>query len=271
MLPGVFSAQKKDGTRYYRSSITLSGKHISLGSYPNEKKAHQAYVEAGIIFADPTLTLEHILTYEEVLNFEKKVSLLNYRDNGIYLKNPIYLRTNFFIYFLSVSEELKFDIDDLFYYSSHKIMRRKGHLFVSDYGMQVNILSRYGIKNYAVSGKDYLFVNGDNLDFRYSNIEIVNPYYGVTRYSKGNQYIYRVKIHIYGNYTVGEYKSAEIAAIAYNKAVDLAKKFGVKKDFQTNYIIDYSPKKYAEAYLGIRISERYLWYLNHLPEIKNSN
>lgn len=37
-------------------------------------------------------------------------------------------------------------------------MRRGGHLFVADYGMQVNILNRYGIKNYAVKDKDYIFV-----------------------------------------------------------------------------------------------------------------
>ena len=31
---GVFRAVKKDGTVYYRASLTRHGKHISLGSYP---------------------------------------------------------------------------------------------------------------------------------------------------------------------------------------------------------------------------------------------
>ena len=55
-------------------------------------------------------------------------------------------------------------------------MRRGGHLFVADYGMQVNIASRYGIKNFAVENRDYRFVNGNDHDFRYANIEILNTY-----------------------------------------------------------------------------------------------
>ena len=42
-LPGVYTAKKKDNSIYYRSSITLCGKHISLGSYPDEWSAHLAY------------------------------------------------------------------------------------------------------------------------------------------------------------------------------------------------------------------------------------
>ena len=38
MLPGVYQAKKKDNTIYFRSSITYSGKHISLGSFDTEKK-----------------------------------------------------------------------------------------------------------------------------------------------------------------------------------------------------------------------------------------
>lgn len=83
--------------------------------------------------------------------------LINFRDNGIYFGTPIYARSKFFYYYLSPTDVLKFDIDDLFYYSSRKIMKRNGHLFVADYGMQVNILNRYGIRNFAVAGKDYLF------------------------------------------------------------------------------------------------------------------
>ena len=32
-LPGVFQAKKKNGSLYYRSSLTYRAKHISLGSY----------------------------------------------------------------------------------------------------------------------------------------------------------------------------------------------------------------------------------------------
>ena len=62
---------------------------------------------------------------------------INVRDNGIYIKNPIYLKKGFFLYYLTEEEILKFDVDDLFYYSEHKIMRRGNHFFVSDFGMQV--------------------------------------------------------------------------------------------------------------------------------------
>ena len=45
-LPGAFKAQKKDGTIYYRSSITYKNKHISLGSFKTEEEASGAYIEA---------------------------------------------------------------------------------------------------------------------------------------------------------------------------------------------------------------------------------
>ena len=132
------------------------------------------------------------------LSFEKIIVLLNFRNNGIYFKNPIYLRNGYFSYYLSRIEELKFDVDDLFYYSSRKIQKRQGHLFVSDYGMQYSILSRYGIRPYAVAGRDYQFVNGDNSDFRYSNIVIVNRYHGVLQFLKNGLPRYRAVIHING-------------------------------------------------------------------------
>ena len=41
-LPGVFTARKKDGTLYYRASITHKKKHISLGSYKTPFMAYAA-------------------------------------------------------------------------------------------------------------------------------------------------------------------------------------------------------------------------------------
>ena len=264
MLPGVYIAYKKNKTAYYRARITFRSKHISLGSFDTEENAHLAYQEAARLLGDFTVTFEDAFSLPTILSFSKVISLLNFRDNLIYFKNPIYLRNNYFIYYISKSDELKFDIDDLFYYSSHKIMRRQGHLFVSDYGMQINILSRYGIKNYAVAGRDYYFANEDPTDFRYSNIIVINQYYGVTKISSSRGMAYKVQIHINGNYTVGTYQNEEKAAIAYNKAVDLAKKHGVSKNFQANYLEHYSPREYAEIYSQIKISEKYISYLKHL-------
>lgn len=264
MLPGAYLAFKKDKTAYYRSSITFCSKHISLGSFASEQEAHQAYLEASHLLSDFSITIDDVFSLPTILNFSKAISLLNFRDNHIYFKNPIYLRHNYFVYYLSPLEELKFDIDDLFYYSSHKIMRRQGHLYVNDYGMQISVLSRYGIKNYAVAGRDYYFANGDSLDLRYSNIIIINHYYGVTKITSRNTIRYKVQIHINGNYTVGIYHQEEKAAIAYNKAVDLAKKSGINKNYQTNYIEGYSDREYADIYSQIKISKKYLDYLKEL-------
>ena len=60
MLPGVYLATKKDGTVYYRSSITYRSKHISLGSFPTEEDAHCAYRCALKISSEP-LSLARII------------------------------------------------------------------------------------------------------------------------------------------------------------------------------------------------------------------
>lgn len=256
-LPGVFQAQKKNGSIYYRSSVTYKRKHISLGSYDTPKKASGAYLEASALLTDKALSL-HDHSEKQLLSFEKWVVLVNFRDNGIYFSTPIYLHKKYFEYLLSPEQILKFDIDDLFYYSSRKIMQRGRHFFVADYGMQVNIASRYGIKNYAVLNRDYRFVNGDTLDFRYENIEILNSYHGVTKRNTKKGLRYVAKIHVNGNYTIGTYSTDVEAAIAYNKAIDLLKKAGITKNFTPNYLEGLSPSAYADIYSGLRISSRLL-------------
>ena len=261
MKPGVYQAIKKDGTIYYRSNITYQNKHISLGSFSVEDDASKAYFEASNLLSS-NIKLEEVNDFLTCLSFEKAVSLINFRDNRLYIGNPIYLRKNYFSYYLSEDEELKFDIDDLFYYSSHKILQKKGHLYINDYGMQVTLFSRYGIRNHSVCNRDYYFVNGDESDFRYSNIVIVNPYYGVFRFqTPQGTYRYRVKLHIHGNFTIGIYSTEIKAAIAYNKAVDLAKSYGIPKNYPENYIVDLSPKDYADIYIKLKISEKFLNYL----------
>lgn len=253
-LPGVYKTALKDGTVSYRASITSRKKHISLGSFPEEKRAAEAYALAALILSDST---EGILDYRSscALSFEKWVSLINLRDNGIYFATPIYLMKTYFSYYLAPDLELKFDLEDLFYYASHKIMRRGGHLFVADYGMQVNLPSRYGIKNYAVQGKDFQFINGDPCDFRYENIKILNAYHGVTLSRKKGTVSYRARIHVRSYYVIGYYESAMEAAIAYNKAVDIVKKRYPAKNYELNYIPELRAAEYADLYDKIRISD----------------
>lgn len=252
-LPGVYTAKRKDQSIYFRASLTYRNKHISLGSYDSAEGAHQAYLLAGSLLGDARITLNHYAP-DSPLAFSKWVSLLNYRDNGIYFATPIYIRPKFFYYYFSLSEFFIFDLEDLFYYSTRRISRRGGHYFVADYGMQVNIMSRYGVKNYAVEGRDYRFRNGNNQDMRYENVEIINRYNGVNTVHSDGKTRYQVKIHVKGNVNVGTYDTEEEAAIAYNKAADLLNKAGVAKAYTPNYMEGMSPAAYADLYASVKVS-----------------
>lgn len=264
MLTGVFQASKKNGSIYYRSNITYQGKHISLGSFDSEAQAHRAYLEAGRLLSDKTITIDQVPFSDYILKHEKIVTLLNFRDNNIYIKNPIYMFRSYFCYYLTPDEIYKFDIDDLFYFSSHKLLKRGGHLYVNDYGMQVTVLSRYGIRNFAVAGRDYLFANQDSYDLRYENIININPFHGVRQSNQNGIISYDTYIHIRGDYRIGSYDTLHEAAIAYNKAADLAHQHGVTKNFPTNFITELSAKAYAQAYTEVVISEKYKKYLKHM-------
>ena len=254
-LAGAFRATQKNGKVYYRSSVTYRNKHISLGSYDTEQQAHEAYLVAKELINNKELTIDSYRV-DSPLDFEKYVSVINFRDRGVYFKNPIYLEKSYFQYYLTPSIVFKFDIDDLFYYAEHKISKRGQHLFLADYGMQVNLLSRYGIRSFAVLGRDYRFLNGDRYDFRYDNIEIINRYNGVHKVKRGVYTKYTAKILVNGLYTIGTYETEIEAAIAYNKAADIIKKALPKKNFRQNYIDELSPKDYATLYITLPISDR---------------
>lgn len=233
---GVQIRFTKNGKPSFRSSFTFRRKHISLGSFDTEKEASLAYETALALINNQNLTVDDYEESESSLAFDKWISILNFRDNGLYIRTPIYLKKSFFFYYLSPTEILKFDVEDLFYYSNHKIQKRGGHLFLSDYGMQVSLTSRYGIKSFAVAGKDYVFLNGDTLDFRYSNIKIINRYFGVSRERDFPKPSFLAKINIHGSIIIGRYEDEKMAAIAYNKAVSLLKEVGFPKHYEENYI-----------------------------------
>ena len=139
-------------------------------------------------------------------------------------------------------------------------MQRGRHFFVADYGMQVNIANRYGIKNYAVENRDYRFINGNPYDFRYENIEILNCYHGVRVRNLKTGIRYAAIIHLNGNFTIGTYESDIEAAIAYNKAIDILIKKGVSRNFTPNYIESLSPSAYADIYSEVSVSRKILDY-----------
>ena len=261
-FPGVYPASRKDGQVYFRASLTYRKKHISLGSYSTPQEAHAAYSEGSRLLQDSSVDLINY-SGSSPLSFEKWVSIINFRDHGLYLGTPIYMGQKLFYYYLSPDHILKFDLDDLFYYSSHKIMKRGNHYFVAEYGMQVNIVNRYGIKNYAVEGIDYRFINQDPTDFRRENIEILNVYHGVRKNIKNGHVSYTARIHVRGNLSIGSYSSEVEAAIAYNKAIDILKRNGIHKNFQANYIEGLSPRHYAEIYSSLSISSSVENYGNH--------
>lgn len=248
---GVYTAKKKDGSIYYRSSVTYKNKHISLGSFDDEETAHKCYLQAQSVVYDDSQTIDGYRA-DMPLSFDKYVVLVNFRDNEVYIPNPIYVRPKLFYYYFGPGDFLIFSREDLFYYSAHKIQRRGGHLFVTDYGSQINILGRYGIRAHAVPGKDYVFINGNPQDMQYSNIEVINPYHGVRMIGDGS---FETRIHINGYTKVGIYEDAVSAAIAYNKASDILREQGSVRDYATNYIEGLSPRSYAEIYTNVKISD----------------
>ncbi|MCQ2506413.1 MAG: hypothetical protein MJ113_04460 [Lachnospiraceae bacterium] len=266
MKKGVFAANKKDGTAYFRASISFKGKHISLGSFDSEDEAAKAYNVARVIldYAEQGFKSENEWRFriddysakKHALSFEKWVVLINLQDNGIYVRNPIYLEKKSFLYYFGVNDFMRFDNEDLFYYSHHKIVRRGGHLFVENCGMQENILNRYGIKNYALKDKDYFFVNGDDKDFRYENIEIVNHYHGVTRQLLSGREVFITKIQINGANIVGRYSNEVDAALAYNKAADYRERHGDKKAYPRNYV-DLPEYELIARYNKVRVAKQF--------------
>ena len=97
---GVFTAQKKDGSISYRSSITYQNKHISLGSFSSFGQAHAAYKEAERLLRSKEPAALSDYGNHCALSFEKWVVLLNFRNNGVYFSTPIYVRPHFFLLLL---------------------------------------------------------------------------------------------------------------------------------------------------------------------------
>ncbi len=257
MSTGVYTTTKKDGTIVYRVSITHKRKHISLGTFSDYTTASSIYMEGRNIIEKSSILLEDYGSHMKI-PYGKFVSLVNFRDNGLYFATPIYLRKGYFEYYLEPHHILKFDRDDLFFYASHKIQKKGGYLFVCDYGSQYKILSRYGIRPFAVYGRDYIMVNGDKNDYRYSNIKIINNFNGVTLHQEKGKDYYLTLIHINGNYTVGKYSTETDAAIAYNKAVDILHVNGFEKAYIKNYIPTLNKEEYLHIYKNTKVSKKLL-------------
>ena len=263
---GVYKTKKLDGSTYYRASITFKNKHISLGSSPSESTANAMYMQAKEVL-EGCLKIDDYPN-DSALDFSVWVTLINFRDNNVYFKTPIYLRKKYFLYYFSQDTVFKFDTDDLFFYSQHRIQARGGHYFCENYGTQLSLAQRYGIRAFAVRDRDYRFLNGDPTDFRYENIEIINRYFGVEKTTKKYTTLYKAKIHVKGNYSLGIYEREETAAIAVNKAIDMLSKTDLKKKgMRSNFIERIPASEYADIYSSIKLPDKFMELIkSHLTE-----
>jgi hypothetical protein len=269
MPTGIYTTRKKNGQQYYRVSITYKNKHISLGSTDSYATAEKCYALASLIVRNNRYRLHDYNKTNQSLSYEKWVILHNFRDNGLYFKTPIYLYKHYFSYHLSQQIILTFDVDDLFFYGTHKIFKRGNYFFVNDFGMQMNILARFGIRNHASMGKDYHFIDKNPYNLRYDNIDITNPYHGVEKNIYKNKVRYKAKIHVNGYIVLGYFQSIHKAAIAYNKAIDFIHRYvHHDKNYTKNYIDSISQEEIDYLYTTI-VLPKYLINLAKINELLN--
>ena len=72
--------------------------------------------------------------------------------------------------------------------------------------------------------------------------------------------MYRTKIHINGDYILGEFLSENEAAVAYNKAIDMLSGL-INIAYTPNYIEGISSVEYASLYHNIILSKNFRNYV----------
>ncbi len=254
----IYPATKGDVTTY-KVYFLYEKKKIYLGLYATSQLATLALEEATHIMNSPFGSLDFAYS---VIDYKKIISLCNFRDHKVYIKNPIYLKDKYFYYYLSKQIILTFDMKDLLFFSTYKICKRGNYLYIQDSISQQSLLNRFGILAHSVAGKDYIFKNGDNYDFRRDNLEIINNYKGVSKKEKNNETFYTATIYINKTLILGHYTSEVEAAIAYNKAIDFLMAHSNNcRDYVPNSIPFLTRDEYNAIYEGIQLS----------PRLKNPN
>ena len=246
----IYPSLENQKTRY-KVYYVCQQKKIYLGLYDTEQEAKNALEEAANVMNQSIPIEEYACQY---LNFNKYVTLCNFRDRRVYIKNPIYTYDTYFDYYLSQDLILTFDMKDLFFFSSYKIRKRGNYIYIQDSVTQQSILSRFGIHPHSTYGIDYKFKNGNSYDFRRENIEIINSYKGVIYKEKNGTLVYVAKIFIDHDIVIGHYATQTEAAVAYNKAADILEKRGIKKEFIRNTIPYLTLTEYNEIYDRLMVS-----------------
>lgn len=238
----------------YKVYFLYEKKKLYLGLYDSNESAATALQEANEIMNAPPGTLDFP---HSLIEFKKIISLCNFRDHKIYIKNPIYLMENYFYYYLSKDITLIFDMKDLLFFSTYKISKRGNYLYTHDSISQQSLLNRFGILNHSIPGKDYVFKNGNPYDFRRANIEIINSYKGVCKKIIDDKVFYTATIYTTQPLVLGHYPSEITAAIAYNKAADfLMTQLGVQREYILNTIPFITKAEYDAIYTSIKLSPR---------------
>ncbi len=248
-LKYIYPINKNSGTEY-QLYYKYKNKRIYLGAYQTFALASSAFLEAEeVVISKISIDCASHLT----LPFHKVVSLINFRDNGVFFKNPIYICGDYFKYYVSKDTVFSFDNNHLFFFSTNKIAIRGNYIYTQDGITQRNILSRFGIPSHSVCGKDYLFKNNNPYDFRKDNLHIVRHYLGVTYVKKNGLPVYVTKIFFNKSIVVGHYSSEVEAAIAYNKAADLLTKH-TQTEYMHNDIPYLTQAEYNALYESVTIS-----------------
>ncbi|OON96469.1 MAG: hypothetical protein ATN36_00750 [Epulopiscium sp. Nele67-Bin005] len=247
-------------TPKYKTYFTFNKKRFYLGSFNSKDEATQAAQEAYQI-THSNINLEK--TNCEALPFNKVVILINFRDNGTYFNNPIYVRDNHFSYFINNEVELLFDMIHLFFFSTHKIYQRNQLFYTQHKFTQLSILNRLGIIPSSKVNKDYFFINGNIYDFRKDNLKIIKNYFGVSTLQKDEKTYYRTTISMPNTVVVGTYESEIQAAIAYNKALIFLKEKGVETKAKENNIPYLTKKEYDALYHQVELSPKFMPHQNN--------
>lgn len=248
----IYPSCKNSITRY-KVYFVYNSKKIYLGLFDTPLAANNALLEAQAIMDNPVDIAQYTCTY---IDYKKFISLCNFRNHHVYIKNPICIYDSYFCYYLSKEIVFTFDIKDLLFFSTYKICKRGHYVYTQDSVTQQSILSRFGIHPHSVCGVDYKFRNGNLYDFRRENLEIVNAYKGVTHKIKNDESIYITKIFINQNVVIGHYLSQLEAAIAYNKAIDILFENGNGRDYIKNTIPYLTRSEYNQIYDKLDISPR---------------
>ncbi len=249
----IYPNLKGDRTTY-KVYFVYKKKKLYLGLFDSNEAATKALQDAHEIMCASfgTLDFPHSL-----IDFKKIISLCNFRDHKMYIKNPIYLMDSYFHYYLSKDIILTFDMKDLLFFSTYKINKRGNYLYTYDSISQQSLLNRFGILNHSTAGKDYVFKNGNPYDFRRDNIEVINTYKGVCKKIIDDQTFYTATIYTTQPLILGHYPSEITAAIAYNKAADFLM---AQSDVQREYILNTIPfitkAEYDAIYASIKLSPR---------------